>query len=130
MIRFITSISILFFSLPLLACGLENAEKIKIDDSLTMSYQLEDSTIVVGQHFSMLFNFCKNGKNVSVNHLALNANMPAHGHGMNYRISVVETASRQYKAEGFLFHMPGSWQVTGRVDYSNKTQTFEIDINI
>ena len=42
--------------------------------------------------------------------LRLDAEMPAHRHGMNYRASLRQTGPGRYLAEGLLFHMPGRWR--------------------
>lgn len=36
--------------------------------------------------------------------------MPAHRHGMNYRPSVTALGPGRFRAEGLLFHMPGRWE--------------------
>lgn len=42
--------------------------------------------------------------------MAVDAHMPAHRHGMNYRTAVTQTAPGTWRAEGLLFHMPGEWE--------------------
>lgn len=42
--------------------------------------------------------------------------MPAHRHGMNSRPSVKLLGPGHWRAEGFVFHMPGRWQYTIDVD--------------
>lgn len=42
---------------------------------------------------------------------AIDAWMPAHRHGMNYRPSVSATGPGSWRAEGLLFHMPGRWEL-------------------
>ena len=37
--------------------------------------------------------------------------MPAHRHGMNYRPAVTSLGPGRFRAEGMLFHMPGRWEV-------------------
>ena len=37
--------------------------------------------------------------------------MPAHRHGMNYRPTVTALGPGRFRAEGLLFHMPGRWEV-------------------
>jgi len=37
--------------------------------------------------------------------------MPAHRHGMNYRPTVTVLGPGRFRAEGLLFHMPGRWEV-------------------
>ena len=44
--------------------------------------------------------------------LAVDAWMPAHRHGMNYRSAVQALGNGRYRAEGLLLHMPGHWQLT------------------
>jgi len=42
--------------------------------------------------------------------------MPAHRHGMNSRPSVRALGGGRWHADGFLFHMPGRWQLTFEID--------------
>ena len=37
--------------------------------------------------------------------------MPAHRHGMNYQASVSPRGPGLYRAEGLMFHMPGSCEL-------------------
>ena len=37
--------------------------------------------------------------------------MPAHRHGMNYRPTVTALGPGRFRADGLLFHMPGRWEV-------------------
>ena len=48
--------------------------------------------------------------------LRLDADMPAHRHGMNYRPGVTPLGGGRYRAEGLLFHMPGSWRLRFELD--------------
>lgn len=41
----------------------------------------------------------------------VDAEMPAHRHGMNYRPSLTATGPDRWRAEGLLFHMPGLWEI-------------------
>ena len=47
-----------------------------------------------------------------VERLAIDAAMPAHRHGMNYKPELVALGNGRYEARGFLFHMPGRWEIT------------------
>jgi hypothetical protein len=42
--------------------------------------------------------------------LRVDADMPAHRHGMNYRASVKPLGDGHFVAEGLMFHMPGRWR--------------------
>ena len=48
--------------------------------------------------------------------LRLDADMPAHRHGMNYRPGITPLGGGRYRAEGLLFHMPGSWRLHFELD--------------
>jgi YtkA-like len=66
--------------------------------------------IAVGKHFSIVFEICSfNGKPLPVL-VKIDADMPAHKHGMNYKPKVSKIAGG-YLAEGMMFHMPGTWRV-------------------
>ncbi len=41
----------------------------------------------------------------------VDATMPAHGHGMNYRSSVATLGNNRFRASGLLLHMPGHWVI-------------------
>lgn len=43
--------------------------------------------------------------------IEVDARMPAHGHGMNYRPSVRQLGPGHFIAEGLLFHMRGEWTI-------------------
>ncbi|MBK7080614.1 MAG: hypothetical protein IPH55_07620 [Betaproteobacteria bacterium] len=43
--------------------------------------------------------------------LAVDATMPEHRHGMNYRPTVVARGTGIYRADGLMFHMPGRWDL-------------------
>lgn len=57
----------------------------------------------------------------------VDATMPVHRHGMNYRPSLTSTAAGRFRAEGVLFHMPGRWQFAFEVGGERLTATHDID---
>jgi len=42
----------------------------------------------------------------------VDATMPEHGHGMNYRPAVAPQGKGRFRADGLLLHMPGRWQLS------------------
>jgi len=42
----------------------------------------------------------------------VDATMPEHGHGMNYRPTVTAMGKGRFRADGLLLHMPGRWQLS------------------
>ncbi|HUQ25722.1 MAG TPA: cytochrome c peroxidase [Burkholderiales bacterium] len=63
----------------------------------------------VGKHFQVEVAACaKNGPPPKA--LKVDAHMPEHRHGMNYRPTVKALAPGRWQAVGLLFHMPGKWE--------------------
>jgi hypothetical protein len=52
----------------------------------------------------------------AVQQLQVDADMPAHRHGMNYRATVEALGDGRYRARGLLFHMAGRWRLLFDVD--------------
>jgi hypothetical protein len=47
-----------------------------------------------------------------VEEIAIDADMPAHGHGMNYRPVTTRVYAGHYRFTGLMLHMPGTWRFT------------------
>jgi hypothetical protein len=62
--------------------------------------------------------------------LLVDAYMPAHRHGMNYRPRVSRKDDGTYVAEGLLFHMPGQWQLRFDVERGGRTERLSHDIDL
>lgn len=79
--------------------------------SRVVAYRTEPGRIAVGEPVAIEVSVCAVGEARPVESLAVDADMPAHRHGMNYRPSVVALDGARYRAEGLLFHMPGLWRL-------------------
>jgi hypothetical protein len=55
--------------------------------------------------------------------MRVDATMPEHGHGMNYRASLAPLGNGHWRAEGLLFHMPGRWALLLDVQASAAKRT-------
>lgn len=72
--------------------------------------RLRPSPVKVGAPFVVELHVCSlDGK--PIRRLAIDATMPAHRHGMNYKPELVDLGDGRYEAKGFLFHMPGKWEI-------------------
>ena len=60
----------------------------------------------------------------------VDAQMPEHRHGMNYRPRVFAEDDGLYVAEGLLFHMPGRWQLLFDVERGGRTERLATDIEL
>ena len=84
----------------------------------------------MGRHFTLLFQFCRAGQPLVLEQFQLDAEMPGHGHGMNYHTSIKLLAPGRYEAGGLLFHMPGDWQLVLDVEYDRSARQFRLDYPI
>jgi len=64
-----------------------------------------------GQHFSLELVVCAPPGAQALQTLRVDADMPAHRHGMNYRASVLPLGNGRFHAEGLMFHMAGRWRL-------------------
>jgi hypothetical protein len=80
-------------------------------DHYMVAFRPEPMRIEIGEPFSLLFNVCtKNDKPAEL--VAVDAQMPEHKHGMNYRPTIVSMGDGRYRVEGMVFHMPGRWEIS------------------
>ena len=94
------------------ACPLPPGVRVE-SERLVLSYRTIPSKIVVGEHFVLEFAFCPKKNAKPSDKIRLDAHMPEHRHGMNYRpnvIPVTPLGPGRYRSEGWLFHMPGRWE--------------------
>lgn len=115
---------------PGYACGLAGAEQKRLVDDVTLYYRIENPPLLVAQHFSMQFRVCRNGVAVVPQRFKLDAMMPAHKHGMNYRAAIATSEHDLIEASGLLFHMPGHWQLIVDFATADAIQQVKLDFHI
>ena len=76
-----------------------------------LAYRARPSPIAVSRHFALEFALCAKDGTIMPDTVRVDAHMPEHRHGMNYKVSVKPEAGGRYRAEGLLFHMPGRWEL-------------------
>ncbi|MGH8708944.1 MAG: FixH family protein [Burkholderiales bacterium] len=87
------------------ACELPGGAAQKLQTSRhTLVYRAAPA-VRVGEHFALELAVCP-----APEKLGVDAWMPEHRHGMNYRPAVTALGGGRYRAEGLLFHMPGRWE--------------------
>lgn len=77
-----------------------------------IAYRWEPPEPKVGRFFAAEVIACRAPDSRPVRAVVLDAQMPAHGHGMNYRPSVAETGPGRFRFTGLMLHMPGTWRLT------------------
>jgi hypothetical protein len=90
-------------------------------------YRPVPAPIVVGRHFAIDAVVCAKAR-AAVRGLRVDAQMPEHRHGMNYRATIAAQGEGRYLAEGLLFHMPGRWQLVFDVETRGTTERLTADI--
>ncbi len=81
--------------------------------------------IPVGQHFSLQLQVCADPGMTLPAGVRVDADMPAHRHGMNYRATVQNTGPGRYQVDGLMFHMPGRWRF--RLELGSGAQAVRLD---
>lgn len=96
-------------------------------DHYLLAFRPDPLRIEAGEPFALVLNVCtKSGEPAEL--LAVDANMPEHRHGMNYRPGIVAKGDGRFRAEGMLFHMPGRWEITFDVRAGEESERLTHDI--
>ncbi len=103
-------------ALASLACGVAQAcgdpgDKLVSSAHYAIAYRTAPSPIVTGEHFALDITVCPLGNAPAPRAVRVDASMPEHRHGMNYRPTVVTKGRGRYRADGLLFHMNGRWEI-------------------
>lgn len=92
-----------------------------------IAFRSDPVTIEVGAPFSLVLNVCtKNNRPAEL--IAVEAIMPEHKHGMNYKPTIVAGKDGRYRADGMVFHMPGRWEVNFDVRSGEESERLSHDI--
>ena len=67
----------------------------------------DPAPLAVGRPFALQLQLCPADAQL----LRVDATMPEHRHGMNYRPTVKPLGEGRWRAEGLLWHMSGRWQL-------------------
>jgi hypothetical protein len=98
--------------------------RLSVND-VVLLFRTVPAPIEVGRHFAVEAIVCTTP---DPHGLRVDAQMPEHRHGMNYRPTVAATGAGRYRAEGLLFHMPGRWQLLFDVNRGGRTERLATDI--
>lgn len=91
------------------ACDPALADARRVDGkTFAVAWVADPATLKTGEFFAVEAAVCANDGAVS--ELRVDAVMPEHKHGMNYRPVVKAVGAGRFRAEGLLLHMPGVWE--------------------
>jgi hypothetical protein len=104
---------------PVLACPPGADDGLLVGrDGLQAAWKLADApAIEVSRHFSLSILVCPADAELRV----VDATMPAHRHGMNYRPSLKPLGGGRWRADGLLFHMAGAWELRIELRHSGRS---------
>ena len=97
-------------------------------DGTAVVFRTLPPAIAVGTHFTLEAIVC--GGSTPPVLSRVEAQMPEHRHGMNYRPTLAAKSPGHYVAEGFLFHMPGRWQLVFDLEASGRRTRLTTDVNV
>jgi hypothetical protein len=90
------------------------------------AWQVDGESIAVGRHFAIEVQVCPADAVL----VRVDATMPEHRHGMNYRPSVKSLGNGHWRAEGLMFHMPGHWALQLDVQAAGRTERLRDTITL
>jgi len=94
------------------ACELHGGGARTVDSPrFALAYRTQPARIAVGEHFVVEIAVCPKGNAALPGAVAVDAWMPEHRHGMNYKAGVSALGGGRFRAEGLMFHMPGRWEI-------------------
>ncbi len=76
-----------------------------------IAWRATPSPILVSRHFTLDIELCPAAGQPLPAAIGVDATMPEHRHGMNYKPSLTAAGPGRWRAEGLLFHMPGRWEL-------------------
>ena len=90
---------------------LQGAATVASAEGFRISYRLDPKTPAVSEAFALELSVC-GPSGAYEGPFRVDADMPAHRHGMNYRPTVTPVAPGRFRADGMVLHMQGDWRFT------------------
>jgi len=99
------------------ACELPGGPAEKLQSAAHTILYRAAPALRAGEHFALEIAVCP-----TPDGLRVDAWMPDHRHGMNYRSSLEALGGGRYRAEGLMFHMAGRWEIFFELRTGEKTE--------
>ncbi|MBK8761508.1 MAG: hypothetical protein IPM03_14020 [Sulfuritalea sp.] len=88
------------------------------------------TAIPMARHFAIEVQVCSGATPSGATLAGLDATMPEHRHGMNYRPRIVALGDGRFRAEGMMFHMSGRWQLEFEVQSAKGSSRLFDDVRV
>jgi len=99
---------------------------------LVLAYRpvLSDKTgrIPMARHFAMEVQLCDTGGVSNAQLTGVDARMPAHKHGMNYRPTIRPLGNGRFRIDGMMLHMAGQWEFAFEVQAGTEHMRLTHDV--
>jgi YtkA-like protein len=115
-VKAVLAAALLWLAVPGIACELPAGGNIVDAPRYSLVYRTQPERISVGEHFALDFSVCPKDGRPPPGTVKVDAWMPAHRHGMNYKAEVSALGGGKFRAVGLMFHMPGLWQFLFDID--------------
>ena len=107
-------VALLVAAAPAIACeptlkgdGVRKAES----QEYVVTWRADPPVLRVSEFFAVDIATCSKSRAPVPTQVRVDAVMPEHKHGMNYRPTVTTVGDGRFRAEGLLLHMPGLWEI-------------------
>jgi hypothetical protein len=84
-------------------------------------FRLDPEAPAIGSLVRLHLRWCDPSEPAIQAQIRVDASMPAHGHGMNYRPPMVELSEGHATVDGIVFHMPGTWRLQFVLRHGERT---------
>ena len=91
-----------------------------------LAWRAEPAPIAVSRPFALIVTLCPADARL----LRVDATMPEHRHGMNYRPSLRPLGGGVWRVEGLLWHMGGRWELRLDVEADGATQALRQSVTL
>ena len=95
-------------------CGtaLDARHRVEVDGAQhRLAFVPVPAPLASGRHLSLDIVVCPRLGASAPGALKVDADMPAHRHGMNYKATVTALGDGRYRADGLMLHMAGRWRL-------------------
>lgn len=90
----------------------------------------QPAPLASGRHFGLDITICPRAGASLPLALRVDADMPAHRHGMNYRPTVRALGDGRYRADGLLLHMPGRWRFSFEISADGRLDRLGREVDV
>jgi hypothetical protein len=95
-----------------------------------LAWRAQPEKISVGKYFALELALCPSAGAQQPESLSVDARMPEHRHGMNYKAELKPLGPGRWRAEGLMFHMPGRWELMFDLRANGVTDHLSSDLTI